>query len=154
MAIQITAVSMNAMRRRIEKPNRLYEVTAVYLPFATSGHEAQAVSLGTQLSPMYTHRDDYASETSRGGSIATFLVKILRQGHPGAAITLTQDPRHLSYIQAFVPPRSLRIDSPRISMRWALCTSRSRMLSAKVGSPICSCHLATGSWLVKIVERT
>ena len=55
--------------------------------------------------------------------------------------------------QAFFPPRSLRIDSPCISMRWALCTSRSRMLSAKVGSPICSCHLATGSWLVKMVER-
>jgi len=50
-------------------------------------------------------------------------------------------------------PRFLRMDSPRISMRWALCTSRSRMLSARVGSPICSCHLATGSWLVKIIER-
>src|ERR1019366_710068 len=52
-----------------------------------------------------------------------------------------------------LPPRFLRIDSPRISMRWALCTSRSRMLSARVGSPICSCHLATGSWLVKIIDR-
>src|SRR5208283_6116188 len=30
-----------------------------------------------------------------------------------------------------LPPRFLRIDSPRISMRWALCTSRSRMLSAR-----------------------
>ena len=52
-----------------------------------------------------------------------------------------------------LPPRFLRIDSPPISMRWALCTSRSRMLSAKVGSPICSCHLVTGSWLVRTVER-
>src|SRR5947207_10172347 len=51
------------------------------------------------------------------------------------------------------PPRFLRIDSPRISRRWALCTKRSRMLSAQVGSPICSCHLATGSWLVRTVER-
>ncbi len=50
-------------------------------------------------------------------------------------------------------PRFLRIDSPRISRRWALCTKRSRMLSAQVGSPICSCHLATGSWLVRTVER-
>jgi hypothetical protein len=33
-----------------------------------------------------------------------------------------------------------------------LCTRRSKMLSAKVGSPICSCHLATVSWLVKMVE--
>ncbi len=55
--------------------------------------------------------------------------------------------------QAFFPPRSLRMDSPRNSMRWALCTRRSRMLSAKVGSPICSCHWATGSWLVRMVER-
>ena len=55
--------------------------------------------------------------------------------------------------QTSLPPRFLRIDSPRISMRWALCTSRSRILSARVGSPICSCHLATGSWLVKIMDR-
>jgi len=65
--------------------------------------------------------------------------------HPG--------PEPLPFSQAFLPPRSLRIDSPCISMRWALCTSRSRMLSAKVGSPICSCHLATGTWLVRIMER-
>jgi hypothetical protein len=51
-------------------------------------------------------------------------------------------------------PRFLRIDSPRISIRWALWTSRSRMLSASVGSPIRSCHLATGSWLVRTVERS
>ncbi len=37
-------------------------------------------------------------------------------------------------------PRLLRIESPRISMRWALCTSRSSMPSASVGSPICSGH--------------
>jgi len=28
------------------------------------------------------------------------------------------------------------------------------MASARVGSPIISCHAATGSWLVTIVERT
>jgi len=43
---------------------------------------------------------------------------------------------------------------PRISMRWALCTSRSRMPSASVGSPICSCHRETGSCEVRTVERT
>jgi hypothetical protein len=37
-------------------------------------------------------------------------------------------------------PRFLRIDSPVSSMRKALWTSRSRMLSAMVGSPICSCQ--------------
>ena len=50
-------------------------------------------------------------------------------------------------------PRFLRIESPRISMRWALWTSRSRMPSAAVGSPICSCQRATGSCEVRIVER-
>ena len=28
------------------------------------------------------------------------------------------------------------------------------MASAKVGSPMTSCHVPTGSWLVTIVERT
>ena len=35
---------------------------------------------------------------------------------------------------AFGFPRSLRIESPRISMRWSFWTSRSRMPSASVGS--------------------
>src|SRR5271154_5312509 len=43
------------------------------------------------------------------------------------------------------------MESPRISMRWALCTRRSRMPSASVGSPICSCHRATGNCEVRIV---
>ena len=51
-------------------------------------------------------------------------------------------------------PRFLRMESPRISMRWALCTRRSRMPSASVGSPIRSCQRATGSCEVRIVERT
>jgi hypothetical protein len=50
-------------------------------------------------------------------------------------------------------PRFLRIESPRISMRCALWTRRSRMPSASVGSPICSCHRETGSCEVRIVER-
>ena len=58
------------------------------------------------------------------------------------------------FAYAFGLPRFLRIESPRISMRWALCTSRSRMPSASVGSPICSCHRETGSCEVRIVERT
>jgi hypothetical protein len=37
-------------------------------------------------------------------------------------------------------PRFLRMDSPVSSMRKALCTNRSRMLSATEGSPICSCQ--------------
>ncbi len=44
-------------------------------------------------------------------------------------------------------PRFLRIDSPLSSMRCALCTKRSMMLSAMLGSPICSCQCATGIWL-------
>ena len=41
----------------------------------------------------------------------------------------------------FLATPFLRIDLPRISIRWALCTSRSKMLSASVGPPICSCSL-------------
>ena len=47
----------------------------------------------------------------------------------------------------------LRIESPFISIRCALCTSRSRMPSASVGSPICSCQRAIGSCEVSTVER-
>src|SRR5438874_7147808 len=43
-------------------------------------------------------------------------------------------------------PRFLRIDSPCISIRWAWCTSRSRMLSASVGSP-------TASWTGSCTDR-
>jgi len=50
-------------------------------------------------------------------------------------------------------PRFLRMESPRISMRCALWTRRSRMPSAAVGSPICSCQRATGNCEVRIVER-
>ena len=90
---------------------------------------------------------------SFSAKIRTFLIEILRQDRPGTTILRSLDRSTSLFAQAFLPPRSLRIDSPCISMRWALCTSRSRMLSAKVGSPICSCHLATGNWLVKMVER-
>ena len=51
------------------------------------------------------------------------------------------------------PPRFLRIESPFISMRWALWTRRSRIPSATVGSPTCSCQRATGSCEVRIIER-
>ncbi len=47
----------------------------------------------------------------------------------------------------------LRSDSPFNSIRCALCTRRSRMLSASDGSPICACHCATGAWEVSTVER-
>ena len=50
-------------------------------------------------------------------------------------------------------PRFLRIESPRISIRYALWTSRSRMPSASVGSPICSRQRDTGSGEVRMVER-
>lgn len=52
----------------------------------------------------------------------------------------------------YLPPRFLRVDSPRTSIRRALCNSRSAMLSTKVGSPICSCHLITGRWLVRLID--
>ncbi|OBQ86451.1 hypothetical protein A9K71_17125 [Mesorhizobium sp. WSM3873] len=45
-----------------------------------------------------------------------------------------------------------RMLSPWSTMRWALCTIRSRMASATVGSAIRSCHLATGTWAVIRVD--
>ena len=47
-----------------------------------------------------------------------------------------------------------RIESPFRSSLYALCTRRSRIASASVGSPTMSCHLSTGTWLVTTVERT
>jgi len=76
----------------------------------------------------------------------------------GAQFSRSESELRLDHAQpgsyAFGFPRFLRIESPRISMRWALWTSRSRMPSASVGSPICSCHFETGSCEVRIVERT
>ena len=46
-----------------------------------------------------------------------------------------------------------RIDSPLSSILYALWTRRSRMASAKVGSPMASCQCSTGNWLVTIVAR-
>ena len=51
------------------------------------------------------------------------------------------------------PPCFLRIESPFMSMRWALWTRRSRIPSATVGSPTCSCQRATGSCEVRIIDR-
>jgi hypothetical protein len=47
----------------------------------------------------------------------------------------------------------LRSDGPSMAMRKALWTSRSRMASAKVGSPVTSCQVSIGSWLVTMGER-
>ena len=49
--------------------------------------------------------------------------------------------------------RLLRIESPRTSIRCALWTRQSRMPSASLGSPICSCQRDTGSCEVRMVER-
>lgn len=48
---------------------------------------------------------------------------------------------------------SLRRDSPARLRGWAWWTRRSRMASARVGSPRASCQWATGNWLVTRVER-
>jgi len=46
-----------------------------------------------------------------------------------------------------------RRDSPARVRGWAWWTRRSRMASARVGSPRASCQWATGNWLVTRVER-
>jgi hypothetical protein len=47
----------------------------------------------------------------------------------------------------------LRMESPFKAILYALWTSRSRIASARVGSPIAACQCSTGSWLVTIVAR-
>jgi len=42
----------------------------------------------------------------------------------------------------------VRSESPLSLRRWALWTMRSRMASARVGSPMRTCHWSTGTWLV------
>ena len=87
-----------------------------------------------------------------------YFQKTWRQDRLGTTIANAVDRQHglfspSSVVYAFLSPRCMRIDSPRISMRWALCTKRSRMASANVGSPICSCQRDTGCCEVKISER-
>ena len=48
--------------------------------------------------------------------------------------------------------RVLRMDSPFSSRRWAWCTSRSRIASARVGLGICACQSATGIWVAIRVD--
>jgi hypothetical protein len=59
------------------------------------------------------------------------------------------EPAHASF--PFLPPRLFRMDPPCISIRCTLWTSRSRMLSAMVGSPIWARQVATGR-LVPLVQ--
>ena len=56
------------------------------------------------------------------------------------------------------PPMNLGLSScgwirPTVQCDRRCAPSRSRMLSATVGSPICACHFSTGNWLVRMVER-
>jgi AcrR family transcriptional regulator len=46
-----------------------------------------------------------------------------------------------------------RMDAPFRVIVWALWTSRSRMASANVASPMTACQCSTGSWLVTRVAR-
>ena len=46
----------------------------------------------------------------------------------------------------------LRMDSPLSSMRYALCTTRSRMASARVPSPIVRYQSSIGSWLAMATD--
>ena len=92
------------------------------------------------------------------GAGRSFLQKTSRQDGLETTITGSVDPQHVLFFllqppYTFLSFRCLRIDSPRSSMRWALCTKRSRMASASVGSPICSCQRDTGSCEVRIIER-
>ncbi len=45
---------------------------------------------------------------------------------------------------AFGEDLVFRMDGPLSSMRWALCSRRSQMASAVLGSPMTACQSATG----------
>src|ERR1700677_1498309 len=51
-----------------------------------------------------------------------------------------------------VASSGLRRLLPVSAMRWELCTRRSRMASASVGSPTISYQRSTGTWLVMVSE--
>ena len=53
-----------------------------------------------------------------------------------------------SAVKPFGVVRRLRRLAPFSSMRWARWTTRSRMASPKVMSPMISCQRDTGTWLV------
>lgn len=70
-----------------------------------------------------------------------------RGGGPGRAARAPHD------CSSGVPRAALRLDSPKSLIWWALWTRRSSRASARVASPMASCHILTGSWLVTRVER-
>jgi uncharacterized protein (TIGR02688 family) len=57
------------------------------------------------------------------------------------------------WVTSWARARSLRMDSPRSSRRYAPCTKRSSTASATVGSGSRACQRSTGSWLATRVER-
>lgn len=77
-------------------------------------------------------------------------------GFPRSVISTAPGPKAFR-LHAYSPPADLRerffrSDSPESSTRCALCTSRSRMLSAAVGSPIWACQGETTQGPIRFPE--
>jgi len=92
------------------------------------------------IKPYYAHSDE-VGRLFRSKS-ATHSDEV---GHPlrGCAAGRRLMSHRVSIASIF--DRSLRIEGPFRSILYALCTTRSRMASAMVGSLSASCQLATGS---------
>src|SRR5271166_2232936 len=87
-------------------------------------------------------------KTQTEGIVCTSPVVRQVYGYPKKMLTLVH-----SFFSSCGGLRFLRMDSTRMSTRSALCTRLSRMPSAMVGSPMCSCQRETGNWEVRMVER-
>src|SRR5215212_9308203 len=77
-----------------------------------------------------------------------FNLMAARPDHPRRSILLMS----WSGNQGQAEARSLRRLSPLSSMRWAAWTTRSRIASARVGSPTISYQRPIGTWLAIISE--
>ena len=138
-----------AYRRRTNRITLSVASAIIGLPFFMA---AYSTPFGHPIHGHSTRR----SERSDAG-----FLQLIRGCRTGQGFLYLADPEFLVFQPpvAAVPPSLpsagyslFRLDFPLSAMRWALCTSRSRMASASVGSPIASCQCSTGSWLVTRVE--
>lgn len=132
---------------------------AIPAPESALGLRPRSALSSAQVLPEWTMTTLPSNDLSANGNNPLNFVSHLRgsvQFEPLAPLNNVETrwaiAPHAFSFPAFVL-RFLRIDSPCSSMRWALCTRRSRVESAMVGSPICACQEETGSWLVSRIER-
>ena len=100
--------------------------------------------VGEELERAIPQHAESAAELGPGGKEAVPVLQLVIHRHAA--------PPSVAAISAL--PCTLRNDSPRNSKRCALCTRRSRIESATVGSPTGPCQRSIGSCDVRIVARS